>query len=135
MVPASADHFSALAGRHAGAAEGFSGAGGAAGQKSLSGRSAHVLVTMGMPTLLYRWFFRAHSVKSLERNVLGFVGFAPVHATLLGGIDSMDEMARLDCLEKLRQLGQSSHGGAGHSVGEVVKSVSAAFSGGHNRGD
>ncbi len=105
------------------------------GQKSLSGRSAHVLVTMGMPTLLYRWFFRAHSVKSLERNVLGFVGFAPVHATLLGGIDGMDEMARLDCLEKLRQLGQSSHGGAGHSVGEVVKSVSAALSSGYIRGD
>ena len=39
---------------------------------------------MGMPALVYRWYFRAHSVKSLERNILGFVGIAPVHETLIG---------------------------------------------------
>ncbi|MEO6352430.1 MAG: hypothetical protein ABIO19_15060 [Burkholderiaceae bacterium] len=27
---------------------------------------------------------RAHSIKSLERNILGFVGIAPVSATLIG---------------------------------------------------
>ena len=39
------------------------------GRKPLSGRSARVVVTMGMPALVYRWYFRAHSVKSLERNI------------------------------------------------------------------
>ena len=39
-------------------------------RKGLSGRSARVVVTMGMPALLYRWYFRAHSVKNLERNIL-----------------------------------------------------------------
>src|SRR5690606_1625725 len=34
------------------------------GKKGLSGRSARVVVTMGMPALVYRWFYRAHSVKS-----------------------------------------------------------------------
>jgi len=53
------------------------------GSKGLTGRSARVVVTMGMPALIYRWYFRAHSVKSLERNILGFVGMAPVHATLM----------------------------------------------------
>jgi putative NADPH-quinone reductase len=54
--------------------------------KALRGRSARIVVTMGMPALAYRWFFRAHSVKSLERNILGLLGVAPVHATLIGGV-------------------------------------------------
>ena len=33
-------------------------------KKVLSGRSARVVVTMGMPAIIYRWYFRAHSVKS-----------------------------------------------------------------------
>lgn len=61
------------------------------GAKGLAGRSARVVVTMGMPALLYRWYFRAHSVKSLERNVLGFVGMAPVRKTLIGMVDRLDE--------------------------------------------
>jgi hypothetical protein len=42
-----------------------------------------------MPALVYRWYFRAHSVKALERNVLGFVGFAPVRETLIGLVAGM----------------------------------------------
>ena len=64
------------------------------GKKGLSGRSARVVVTMGMPALVYRYFFRAHSVKSLERNVLGFVGIAPVHETLIGMVDRMQAKER-----------------------------------------
>ena len=45
--------------------------------KGLAGRSARVVVTMGMPATVYRWVFRAHSIKSLERNILGFVGIHP----------------------------------------------------------
>jgi len=64
------------------------------GRKGLTGCSARVVVTMGMPALVYRWYFRAHSVKSLERNILGFVGFvgvAPVHETLVGSVDQLGE--------------------------------------------
>lgn len=76
------------------------------GKKGLSGRSARLVVTMGMPTLVYRYFFRAHSVKSLERNVLGFVGIAPVHETLIGGVDKLDAAAVQKWLGKLRTLGR-----------------------------
>lgn len=31
----------------------------------LTGKSARVIVTMGMPAFLYRWFFLAHSLRSL----------------------------------------------------------------------
>ena len=76
------------------------------GHKPLSGRSARVVVTMGMPALAYRWFYRAHSVKALERNILGFVGFAPVHETLIGSVDQLgaDGVARWQA--KLRKLGR-----------------------------
>ena len=75
------------------------------GQKALSGRSARVVVTMGMPALLYRWYFRAHSVKSLERNVLGFVGMSPIHETLVGTVDKLDEAGFKKWQAKLHQLG------------------------------
>ena len=50
-------------------------------KKGLTGRSARVVVTMGMPVLVYRWYFLAHSLKSLERNILGFVGISPIRET------------------------------------------------------
>ena len=40
----------------------------------LRGKSARLLVTMGMPAFVSRWYFGAHSLKSLERNILGFSG-------------------------------------------------------------
>jgi len=73
--------------------------------KLLKGRSARVVVTMGMPALLYRWYFRAHSVKSLERNVLGFVGFAPVSETLVGSVESLGETGAAKWLARMRQAG------------------------------
>jgi putative NADPH-quinone reductase len=77
------------------------------GKKGLGGRSARVVATMGMPALVYRYYFRAHSLKSLERNVLGFVGIAPVHETLIGSVDKLDEAARRKWFAKLRALGRA----------------------------
>lgn len=75
------------------------------GQKGLAGRSARVVVTMGMPALLYRWYFRAHSVKSLERNVLGFVGIAPINETLIGMVDKLGDDGVHKWQAKLSKLG------------------------------
>jgi putative NADPH-quinone reductase len=75
--------------------------------KALGGRSARVVATMGMPALVYRWYFRAHSVKSLERNILGFVGIAPVHETLVGGVDQLGADGVAAWLARLRKLGRS----------------------------
>lgn len=75
-------------------------------KKGLTGRSARVVVTMGMPALVYRWYFRAHSVKSLERNILGFVGIAPVHETLIGMAAGLDAVAAGKWQDKMRQLGR-----------------------------
>jgi putative NADPH-quinone reductase len=74
--------------------------------KALGGRSARVVVTMGMPALVYRFYFRAHSLRSLERNVLGFVGIAPVRETLVGSVDQLGAAGVARWTAKLRQLGR-----------------------------
>ncbi len=76
------------------------------GQKGLAGRSARVVVTMGMPALVYRFYFRAHSVKSLERNILGFVGIAPIRETLIGLVDQLGEDGRAKWLSRMATLGR-----------------------------
>jgi len=55
--------------------------------KLLSGRSARIFVTMGMPGLWYRIVYRAHSLKSFERNILNFVGIAPVATSIVGTVE------------------------------------------------
>ena len=74
--------------------------------KGLTGRSARVVVTMGMPALVYRFYFRAHSLRSLERNILGFVGIAPVHETLIGGVDQLGAAGVARWQHRLRGLGR-----------------------------
>ena len=73
--------------------------------KALKGRSARVIVTMGMPSVVYRWFFFAHSIRSLERNILGFVGIHPVRDTIIGMVGNMDERAVKKWLGRLERLG------------------------------
>jgi putative NADPH-quinone reductase len=73
--------------------------------KLLAGRSARVVVTMGMPAVVYRWWFRAHSVASLERNILSFVGFAPVRRTLIGLVEGMGAVRRSAWIGRLKALG------------------------------
>ena len=76
------------------------------GHKPLSGRSARVVVTMGMPALVYRWFYRAHSLKALERNVLGFIGYGPIHETLIGQVEALGAAGAAVWLKRLRLMGR-----------------------------
>ena len=48
------------------------------------GKSARIVVTMGMPAVIYRTYFRAHSVKGFKRSTLGLCGVSPIRVTLLG---------------------------------------------------
>nr|WP_284617821.1 NAD(P)H-dependent oxidoreductase [Rubrivivax pictus] len=74
-------------------------------RKLLGGRSARLVVTMGMPAAVYRWIYRAHSLKALERNILGFVGIGPIDETLIGMVEGKDSARRRE-LDKLRALGE-----------------------------
>ena len=72
----------------------------------LKGKSVRIVVTMGMPALVYRWFFLAHSLKSLERNILKFAGLKPIRETLIGGVESIGDGKRKAWLETLRRFGR-----------------------------
>lgn len=74
--------------------------------KFFSGKSARIVVTMGMPALLYRWYFRAHSLRGLQRSILKVVGFRRIRATLVGNVAGMSNTQRKQWLDKLRELGR-----------------------------
>jgi len=76
-------------------------------RKRLAGKSARIVVTMGMPALLYRWYFGAHSLKSLERNILRFVGICPIRESLYGGVEAAGAAKRAQWIEEMRTLGRA----------------------------
>ncbi len=78
------------------------------GIKLLKGKSARVVVTMGMPAFIYRWYFGAHSLKSLKRNILSFVGIGPIRTNIIGSIATTSDAKHRRWLETLR-----AYGGAG----------------------
>jgi putative NADPH-quinone reductase len=75
------------------------------GKKLLAGKSARIIVTMGMPAWFYRWYFRAHSLKSLKRNILATCGLKPVRACLVGAVETMTQADRGCWLSKVQRLG------------------------------
>lgn len=70
----------------------------------LKGRSAHIVVTMGMPSFFYRLFYGAHSLKSLKQG-MEFCGVKPVRTTVIGMVDAKRE-ARERWLSRLFALGR-----------------------------
>jgi putative NADPH-quinone reductase len=52
----------------------------------LQGRSARVVVTMGMPAAAYKLMYGAHGVRGFESSILGIAGIGPIRETLLGGV-------------------------------------------------
>ncbi len=71
----------------------------------LKGKSARVVVTMGMPAFAYRWFYRSHSLKSFERNILRFCGIAPVRKTIIGLVESENPRHLQKAISTLRGHG------------------------------
>lgn len=74
-------------------------------KQGLKGKSARIIVTMGMPAFIYRFWFCAHSLKSFKRNILGFAGVSPVGTSVIGSVDKGDEHRR-SWIAKIRALGE-----------------------------
>ena len=80
-------------------------AGGKVWKKLFTGKSARIVITMGMPALVYRWYFRAHSLKSLERSILAFSGVRPIKSSLFGLIEARSDATREKWLATMCSLG------------------------------
>jgi putative NADPH-quinone reductase len=71
----------------------------------LDGRSARVIVTMGMPGFVFRLAFFAHGLKCVSRGVLWVSGFRPIRETAFGPAEGRDPRQRLQWLARTRRLG------------------------------
>src|SRR3569832_2163708 len=60
----------------------------------LRGRSARLVVTMGMPAPVYRIWFLSHGIAGMRRGIRNLAGIRPVRETLLGMVANASEAKR-----------------------------------------
>ncbi|ADG12300.1 flavodoxin family protein [Caulobacter segnis] len=71
----------------------------------LKGRSARLVVTMGMPGPFFRVVFGGHGVKALAKGVLWLSGYRPIRTSIVGGVEMIGPKGRADWLARMRTLG------------------------------
>jgi putative NADPH-quinone reductase len=74
-------------------------------KRLLAGRSARIVVTMGMPVILYRWYFGAYGLRGFERSMLSFAGIKPIRESLYG-LTFADDKKRARWIEDMRSHGR-----------------------------
>ena len=79
--------------------------GGGFAKTLLGGRSARIVVTMGMPAFFYRLWYLGHGVSGMRRNILNFVGIKPVRETLLG-LAGASDATRTKWIRQMHKLGE-----------------------------
>ena len=75
-------------------------------QQRLTGRTARLIVTMGMPAFVYSLGFGAHGLKSIAKSALGFAGIAPTKMTLFGAAGEQSATVAKTRLRQVRALGE-----------------------------
>lgn len=73
----------------------------------LKGRSARIVVTMGMPGFVFRTWFLSASLRALRWNILSFVGIGPVRETVIGAVGGLSARRAGAALAAMRRLGAS----------------------------
>ncbi|MBS0248880.1 MAG: NAD(P)H-dependent oxidoreductase [Proteobacteria bacterium] len=81
--------------------------GGRASWKLFKNKSARVIMTMGMPGWFYRWYFGAHALKLMKRNILHFAGIKPVRSTIFGMIEAVGDEKRKEWLRAVEAMGHA----------------------------
>jgi putative NADPH-quinone reductase len=71
----------------------------------LSGRSAHLLVTMDTPPWYFRWVYRMPGHNQMKRTILEFSGIKPVTISSFGPIKGSDQRQRQKWLAQARKYG------------------------------
>ena len=71
----------------------------------LKGRSARLVVTMGMPGPFFRVVFGGHGVKALAKGVLWLSGYRPIRTSIVGGVEMIGAKGRAAWLVRMRTLG------------------------------
>jgi putative NADPH-quinone reductase len=74
-------------------------------KRLLAGHSARIVVTIGMPVMLYRWYFGAFGVRGFERSILSFAGIKPIRERR-HGLTFANDKKRARWIEDLRRHGR-----------------------------
>ncbi len=69
-------------------------------------KSARIIMTMGMPATIYRYWYGPHALKLLKRNILHFIGIKPVRDTLFGMIGTSTLEQRQQWIKEVEALGK-----------------------------
>lgn len=72
----------------------------------LKGKSARIVVTMGMPAFFYRFWYLGHGIAGMRRNMLNFAGIGPVRETLLGMVEGASDAKRKKWIASMHALGR-----------------------------
>lgn len=74
--------------------------------KLLTGKTAHVIVTMDTPSWYNRLIYWQAGHLVMKRNILKFCGIKPVKVTEISGVNAAAEEKRREWLEKVKKLGE-----------------------------
>lgn len=76
-------------------------------RKLMKGKSARVVVTMGMPAIAYKTMMRSGALIALEKGLLGISGFKPIKHTILGGVGEEQIEKYERWMDELENLGRT----------------------------
>lgn len=71
----------------------------------LKGRSARLVVTMGMPAPIFWLLFGGHGLKALEKGVLWLSGYGPIRHSVVGAVEAIGPAGRGRWLARMGRLG------------------------------
>lgn len=74
-------------------------------EKLLSGRTAHLIVTMDTPPWYYRWIYRRPGHNEMKRTILEFCGIKVAKITETGIVRDSLPQKREKWISKVKQLG------------------------------
>lgn len=74
--------------------------------KLLSGRTAHLIVTMDTPSWYYRWVFKQPGHNQMKRAILGFCGIRVTRITEFTDVRNSSPQKRTEWLTIARRLGE-----------------------------
>lgn len=74
--------------------------------KPLAGKTVRIIQTMGMPEIIYRWYFGQHGIKALK-GILRLVGCSKINSTYFGSAESTALTRRQKYFHIVEKLGFS----------------------------
>ena len=69
-------------------------------------KTARIVMTMGMPVSIYRFWYRGHALKPITRNILNFIGIKPVRHTLFGMVGKSKIATREQWIGEIEAIGR-----------------------------